>query len=203
MESCVGRVGRGRSCPAVRAGVVSSACVEVLDGRVIAAPDDHFIAGPHLDLSPSRVRGVARASWRPTVHVWIVPPAGVQALVAGVIEATAPDDHFATGPHCLVAGTSIGRSSDAGSYPSVCARVISSARVHSINADAIKSASHDHLATGPHCRVRFSRSRCVGSTCSYPVVSDWTVSTASIQKVTLPSSTPDYHFAASPQCGVG
>ena len=105
--SCSRRVGGVCGCPTVGAGIISPARV----GHVLpsAAPDDHFAAGPHCRVSPSASGRVAGAGGGPTVGAGIIPPAGVKRAVTVNVGASAPDDHFAAGPHCRVVHAASGR----------------------------------------------------------------------------------------------
>jgi hypothetical protein len=99
----------------------------------------------------------------PTVSAGIVSPAGVQ--IAAIISA--PDDHFAAGPHCRVLVSGSGRAGGAGSCPTVGAGIVSPAGVQIA---AIKSAPNDHFAAGPHCRVKISGSGRAGGAGGCPRV---------------------------------
>src|SRR5207249_11522823 len=104
-----------------------------------------------------------------TLRVGIFSPAGVQN--AAVISA--PDDHFAAGPHCPVKCSAARRADGAGGCPTIGAGIISPAGIQI--AAAINSAPDDHFASGPHCRVLNSASRRVGRAGGCPPVAAGTV----------------------------
>ena len=123
-------------------------------------------------------------------------PAGVQVSEVG---RSAPDDHFAAGPHCRVSHRPAGalvvlvavQLSVLGLYLPAGVQI----------AAAVISAPDDHFAAGPHCRVSSSASGRAGGAGGCPTVGAGIVSPAGVQK--LPSkSTPDDHFAAGPHCRV-
>src|SRR6476660_627765 len=58
--SANGRVDRGGGRPAIRAGIISPAAIEIV-AEVAAAPDDHFTAGPHCRVTESGDGCVDRA----------------------------------------------------------------------------------------------------------------------------------------------
>ena len=70
---------------------------------------------------------VGGAGGRPTVRAGIVSPAGVQIVPTPVISA--PDDHFAAGPHCRVIRSGSGRVGGAGGCPTIRAGIVSPAGV--------------------------------------------------------------------------
>ncbi len=74
---------------------------------------------------------------------------------------SAPDDHFAPGPHCRVKVSFGWRVGGAGRYPAVRAGIIFAASVH-IVAVIVISAPYNHFAAGPHRRVKLSGSGRVG-----------------------------------------
>ena len=97
--SSIGRVGGAGGYPAIRAGIVYAACIQIA-AAVISAPDDHFAASPHnccVILSDSRRIDEGRGS--PAIRAWIVSPASIDGAVASI---AAPDDHFAAGPRCCM-----------------------------------------------------------------------------------------------------
>ena len=65
-------------------------------------------------------------------------------------QCTAPDDHFAAGPHCCVISSGSGRVGRAGSCPTIRAGIVSPAGVR---VDAPSSTPDDHFTAGPDCCV--------------------------------------------------
>src|SRR5207248_395623 len=65
----------------------------------------------------------------------------------------------------------------------------------------VMSTPHDHLAAGPHCRVKFSASGGIGGAGSCPTICAGIVSAPSVQPVTntiIKISAPKDHFTAGP-----
>src|SRR5439155_7224711 len=85
-----------------------------------------------------------------TIGAGGISAAGVKKGAAA--SASAPDDHFAAGPHCCVNGSGSGRVAGAGGCPTVGAGVVSAAGVK-IDGAAASSAPDDHLIAGPDRRV--------------------------------------------------
>jgi hypothetical protein len=103
---CVTISGRRRICnagsgPAICARVISSAGVRRLavEGSEAgeAAPDDHFIAGPHGRMFASRIRCVRRAGSYPTIRARIVSAARIEKVSD---DASSPNNHFTPSPDC-------------------------------------------------------------------------------------------------------
>src|SRR5207248_4524779 len=132
------RVGGAGGCPTVGGRVVSPTCVQI---AAEPAPDYHLAARPDCRVIPSRRGRVGGAGGCPTVGAGIVASAGVQWVGTEVIDASAPDDHFATGPHCRVIPSGSGRVSGAGSCPTIGAGIISPAGVKKVA--AVTSAPDD------------------------------------------------------------
>src|SRR5206468_12485964 len=86
----------------------------------------------------------------PSRRTAIVTPAAVATPVAPIISA--PDDHFAAGPHCAVTVPGRRRVGGAGGCPTVSAGIISSPGVE-VAAAAANSAPDDHFTSRPHCGV--------------------------------------------------
>src|SRR5205814_798142 len=107
--SASGRVGGAGGCPRISHGIVSPACVQVVQGTVVemTPPNDHFTAGPDSPVIGPGSRRVGHAGGYPTIRARIVSPACVQ-VVQGitVVEKTSPNDHFTAGPHCRVIASS-------------------------------------------------------------------------------------------------
>jgi hypothetical protein len=107
------------------------------------APDDHFDARPKSRMQrPFKRRNRRR---HPIVIVWIVPPARIRNVVA----QSCPNDHFTPSPNCRMTIPGRRRVSCAGSYPTICNRIVSPACVNR----PIKPTPDDHLAAGPNSRV--------------------------------------------------
>ena len=64
------------------------------------------------------------------------------------------------------------------------------------------SAPDNHLAAGPHCRVKPPASRRVVGAGDCPTIGDGVISTAGIRIAADAISAPDNHFAAGPHCRV-
>jgi hypothetical protein len=120
------------------------------------------------------------ASGCPTVHTRIVSAAGVEIGTA----VSAPHDHFTAISHCRVK-LSAGRCVRcARSCPTICGRIIFSARIQS--AGAAKSAPNDHFITRPYCGVIVPGGRRVDSGRSCPTICVRVIYPASVQVVKGP-----------------
>ena len=156
-ESAVGRAGGAGGCPTVCAGIVSSAGIQIVVDTVIknSAPNDHFTAGPHCRGIRSAVGRVGSAGGCPTVGSGIVSAASIQVAVCETTSSPAPDDHFTSGPDCLVKPSGSGRVAGAGSYPTVCSGTVSPASIEKAAGIGIP-APDDHFTAGPDCRLKLS-----------------------------------------------
>ena len=67
--------GAGR-CPGISSGIVSPAGVQIA-AEPLAAPDYHFVAGPHCRMNLTTSRRVGGAGGRPTIRAGIVSSAGI------------------------------------------------------------------------------------------------------------------------------
>ena len=114
--SRIGRVGRARSRPTIRAGIVSPAGVQKAEAITRSALDNHFAAGPHCCVRGSARRRVGGGSSCPAICAGIILPTGVK-IARGAIST--PDDHFAAGPDRSVRVPGSGRIGDAGWSPRV------------------------------------------------------------------------------------
>src|SRR5437588_590532 len=153
-----GRVGSAGCGPAVGAGIVSPAGVQI--AAAISAPHDHFTAGPDCRVKLSAVGRADNARWSPCVIgagrrlLRAVSAAGVQ--IAGAAKST-PYDHLAPGPYCRVEFSASGCAGAASGCPTIGAGIISPAGVQKA---AVVSSPHEHFISGPDCRVIFTgRSR--------------------------------------------
>jgi len=173
---------------------VSAASVQVVIA-IKSAPDDHFARGPNRRIIVSCSRCVSGAGGCPTIRAGIVSAASVQ-IAEAAIRASAPDNHFAAGPHCGVKVSAIRRVDGAGPRPTVSAGIVSTASIKV--AGIIGSAPDDHLAAGPHCRVIEAAVGRVASAGGYPSVRGRIVSAPGIIKPTQDYPTPDDHFATCP-----
>ena len=81
---------------------------------------------------------------------------------------------------------------EAGGRPTIRSRIVSATSVR------IGSASDNHLAAGPNCRVKLSASGGVGEASGRPTVRTGIISAAGIQE----GSAPDDHVTARPYCAV-
>jgi hypothetical protein len=88
--------------PVVRVRRVSSANIETHATAGQPAPDDHFIAAGHGCVPCSTSRHATRTCRRTSVRAGIVSAPSVQIMIATIKKVSAPDDHFAAGPHCCV-----------------------------------------------------------------------------------------------------
>src|SRR5205823_641271 len=123
-----GRAGGAGSCPIVGAGIVSPPGVQNA-AAADPAPGAPFPAGPHCRVKLSGSGRAGGAGSNPVVgagnrQTGAVSPAGVQKAAAVI---SAPDNHFAAGPHCRVKLSASGRAGGAGSCPTVGAGFLSTA----------------------------------------------------------------------------
>ena len=181
----MGRIGGAGGCPTIAAGIVSPAGVKDAWANLRPRPRRSFRcrSRPPCDrlaqwarwwcwwLSNCRCRDcIARRcskSWTPSV--------------------SAPDDHFAAGPHRRVRVAGGGRVGGAGGCPTVGAGIVSPASVQ--DSRCRYSAPDDHFAAGPDCRVIVAGSGRVGGAGGCPTVRAGIVSAAGVQE-SLPSSPP-------------
>ena len=133
-----------------------------------------------------RVGGVGGC---PTVGAGIVSAAGVQIVIGAM---SAPDDHFAAGPHCRVTVSARGRVGGAGGCPTIRAGIVSAAGVQI--AGVASSAPDDHFTAGPHCRVNVSASGRVGGAGGCPTIRAGIVSPAGVQIGRCRSARPRRSF---------
>jgi len=73
--SGIGRASDASRCPAIGAGVIFGASVQI--ALVISAPDDHLAASPYSRVMSSRI-SVNGARCNPVVGGWIISSATVQ-----------------------------------------------------------------------------------------------------------------------------
>lgn len=127
-----------------------------------------------------------------------VSPAGVKVNLKLVIEPT-PGDHFTTGPHCRVIGSSQGGVRGAGRHPTVRPGIVSPACVKIDHRAAKNPSPNNHFRAGPHRRVRVSRRRCIVQARGNPTVRARIVSAASVAIVKhFIHAAPDDHFTTGP-----
>ena len=108
------------SGPSVSAGIISGAGVHNAAGiRDVSAPDDHYTTGPHCRVVEPRVGRVDGAGGCPTVGARVISPAGIQIMGGTVAKVSAPDNHFAAGPHCRLAFSGRGRVGEGRCSPRV------------------------------------------------------------------------------------
>ena len=145
--------------------------------RQNSAPDDHFAAGPNCGVKNSGIGRIGGAGGRPTIGARIVSPASVEIHYC----STPPQTIISLPVHTAVwASRAVGRVGGAGGCPSVRAGIISPAGVY--KGAAVKSAPHDHFATGPHCRVKLSACGRVGGADGCPGVRAGIISPAGVYK---------------------
>lgn len=97
-------------------------------------------------------RRVGRCSSHPVIRARIVSAAGVGISIIQQINPASPHNHFAAGPNCRVRESTLGRIADAGGYPAIRFRIVSSAGVENVEV-VIKSAPDDHFIAGPDRRM--------------------------------------------------
>jgi hypothetical protein len=186
------RIGGASRHPSIRAGIVLTARVEIT--IITTTPDDHLAASPHCGMPVSPRRGIASAGICPTVRDRIIFAATVKkAKRATEPIPSTPDDHFAAGPDCSVAGSGSRRIGSSGRCPGIRAGIVFSTGIEG-KAYEVDAAPDNHLTASPHCGMAVSASGRIGGASSGPTVRDRIVSPAGIVSV----STPDDHFSASP-----
>src|SRR5438552_5674772 len=156
------------SCPSVGTRAVPASGIEIAD-NFPPAPDNHFRACPNCSMLGSGSRRVDRGSGFPRVRGRVVLSTRVVVdVVAEVISA--PDNHVTTSPHCCVEMSSSGRIGNTGSYPCVCAGIVSSTRIElAVEAKRI-ATPHDHFGAGPNRCVEVSATGGDGSARSCPAI---------------------------------
>ena len=193
-----GRVGGAGGCPTVGAGIVSPASVQKDGTSHSPRPRRSFHCRSTLPCDAYRAAGalVVLVAVQLSVLGLYLPP-----VFRSLASISAPDDHFAAGPHCRVIASGRGRVGGACGCPTVGAGIVSSAGVQGPG-DTV-SAPDDHFAAGPHCRVIQSARGRVGRAGGCPTIRAGIVSPAGVKTEPIwISSTPDDHFAAGPNCRV-
>ena len=118
VRSGIRRIGHTGGHPAICAWIVPAAGIRNGVKPIFPAPDDHFGTSPRCSVTSPPGRRIRVARRCPSISAWIVPCACVPKVKVRVIPIiAAPDDHFASGPHCSVTVSDIGRAS--GSRPSI------------------------------------------------------------------------------------
>src|SRR5262249_10503292 len=108
------------SYPTVGARIVSPARVQRTDRKVVPAPDDHFVAGPHRRVTGSAQRRVADGRGRPAVRARTVSAAGVQRVcLVAVLFTPTPHNHFAPGPYCSMTSAYVWRIHNGSRIPGI------------------------------------------------------------------------------------
>src|SRR5262249_62384487 len=100
-------------------------------------------------------RRTGRAGDDTSVAASILSAASIKNDVAAEV-SSAPDDHFAAGPHCRVRVSARGCIGRAGGCPTIGAGIVPAASVKGVTYGAVKPAPDDHLTAAPRCRVPFS-----------------------------------------------
>src|SRR5439155_1217089 len=178
--SAAWRIGGTRTDPAIVAGIVSTASIEIIKA-VSASPDDHLTTTPYCRMRVSPRRRVSYAGGDPTVCAWIVSPTRVKLVV--IFDST-PDDNFTAGRDCGVRISTIRCVSRPCDCPAGRSRIISSAVVkRGRGAAAIFATPNNHYAPGPHCRMRVARRGRICGAGGYPAVCVGIVSPTSVQTV--------------------
>ena len=116
IDSGTGRVGGAGGYPAIGAGIVSSASIQI--GSVAAAPDDHFTTCPNCCVRISRGWCVGGAGGCPAIGAGIVFAAGVKKRREAAV-ISSPDDHFTASPNSRVKVSAISRIAGTGGCPSI------------------------------------------------------------------------------------
>src|SRR5205814_5600655 len=114
-ESAKRGVGAGR-CPTVGGGIIFPAGIRRT--RSISAPYNHFTASPNRRVRVSAIGGIGDTGRCPTICAGIVLPSAA-AITTDALPISAPDDHFAAGPHCRVLGSRSGGVGGVGCCPRV------------------------------------------------------------------------------------
>ena len=97
-----------------------------------------------------------------------------------------------------------GRVRDTGSYPTVCARIVSPTSVEIYIRGTEQAAPDDHFAVGPHRGVRVPRRGGVDCAYRHPAIAAWVVSAAGVRVVERRiDAAPHTHFGTAPDCRVG
>src|SRR5262249_39530419 len=115
---------------------------------------------------------------------------------------SAPDDHFAAGPHCRVRVSARGCIGRAGGCPTIGAGIVSPAGVAAIQSPAVEDGKSVELGAGSHRRVRIFGSGGGGGAGGCPTLVAGIVSPPGVRKAGGQISAPDDHFAAAPHCRV-
>src|SRR6266576_1246572 len=166
--------------------------------EVIAAPYDHFAAGPHCRLIHSANWRIGIARSYPTISGRIVSPTGVQKVSVLVVgKKSTPNNHFTAGPYRRVFGSRREYVARTSVCPVIRNRIVSPASVHRRVAHII-SAPYDHLAASPYCSVKISTRRRIDGAGGCPTIRAGVVSPASTQKDGAIVSAPHNHLTASP-----
>ena len=153
-------------------------------------------AWPRSRRTSPRAWGRRRSRCRRRASLRTVSAAAIPSI--GIPNASAPNDHFITGPHCRVTSSSGRCVNQASSNPAVCARRVSPTRVEKC-VPTRNSAPDDHFIARPDCGVRRSATRCIHDRCRSPTVRDWIVSSPSI-RVAWSEAAPDDHLISRPNC---
>jgi hypothetical protein len=174
----MGGVRDAGDCPTVSTGTVSTASVQA-HWRVseIAAPDNHFAAGPHRSVGVACRRGGDYVCGSPAISGRVVPTAGVRVVKRRI--GTAPDSHFAASPDCRVSNSAEQRVGSGSRRPAIVGRIISAAAVQVSR--LISSTPDDHFTAGPHSGVLPSSLGRVDCTSSCPAVGACVVPPAAVE----------------------
>jgi hypothetical protein len=171
---------------------VSTAAVPITPELNAAAPDDHFIAGPHCGVISSDGRRVGHASCYPTVNGGSISTASIGLTK---VSTSTPDDHLITSPYCRMTGSPIGCIESVSSGPNVRNWIVFATRIQRPVAIA---APYNHFTTGPYCCVRESGSRYIIGASRRPSVRTWIVFATGMRSSEFVISSPNYHFVATP-----
>ena len=119
-----GRVGGAGGCPTVRAGIVSPAGVQSRRHSLRPRRSFHCPSTLLCDCIGQRARWWCW--WLSNCRCW---DCIFRRCSNGAAVASAPDDHFAAGPHCRVTVSASGRVGGAGGCPTVRAGIVPPAGV--------------------------------------------------------------------------
>ena len=88
----------------------------------------------------------------------------------------------------------------AGGPPTIDIGIVSAAAIELLE---VVTTPNDHVAAGPHCRMRHSAFGRIGEAGGPPAVVAGIVSAASVKRASyVRLSAPDNHFASGPDCRV-
>ncbi len=114
------RISGAGGYPAVGAGIISPAGIQVTGVNIESSPGDHFTAGPYRRMRRSWQRCIGDAGSCPGIRTGIVSPTRIK--IGHLSIKASPDDHFTAGPYRGVSVSGGGRIARACTAPSIIAR---------------------------------------------------------------------------------